>query len=303
MTYNFFTVDRLQPPLLSNALASCINVEPSTVDVADVDGDQDDRNWDAHVLCDYTHVFGNVSLTLDIFVQDAVPNQPNEADAAKKFAAAAQTVVLYPAAEQIPSAYWLVTPTGLLTRARLVATDDERPTYSIDAVEAAIPQLPGVRVMQLPEIVRERRVPTPVTADFTRAVDALRRSQHGSVNAALIDEPGTPLNHSRNYLAEWERMVRIMASNWQPTGRYPIELYCDALRARDFLAHLSAKLPQPVDDLLQKAVDQLDARFRSHTQLDDTWAIEAGTSDSSATMENPGWWWHRKPLILPWDGN
>ncbi|MGW7468849.1 hypothetical protein ACWGJT_30350 [Streptomyces xantholiticus] len=300
MTYNFFTVDRLQPSRMYDALASCLRVEPSAVDVADVDGDQDARNWDAVVLCDYSYVPGDVSLALDIFAQEAVPNQPGEADLARDFAAAAQTVVLYPAAEQIPSAYWLVTPAGLVTRARLMASDDERPAYSIDAVEDAVPQLPHVRVMQLPEIVRERHVATPTTADFSLAVDALRQTQDGPADPGIIDEPGTPLYHSRIYLAEWERMVRVMESDWRPAGRYPTELYCEALRARDYLAQLPAKLSKPAATLLHKAVEQLDEEFRKHTDLDDAWVIEAGISGNLANMEEYGWWWRRKPLILPW---
>ncbi|SFX90846.1 hypothetical protein OH786_14990 [Streptomyces atratus] len=174
MTYNLFTIDRLQPARVSNALASCLRVEPNSVDVADIDADQDNRNWDALALCDYSDVLGDVSLTLDVFVQEAVSQQPTEPEFASRFAVAARSVVLYPAEEHLPSAYWLVTPTGLVTRARLLASDDERPEYSIDAVEAAVPQLPGIRVMQLPEIAREHHVPTPTTSECIHAMPTSR---------------------------------------------------------------------------------------------------------------------------------
>ncbi|MGW2085591.1 hypothetical protein [Streptomyces sp. NPDC001880] len=170
MTYNLFTIDRLQPARVSDALASCLRIEPNSVDVADIDADQDNRDWDALALCDYSDVLGDVSLILDIFVQDAVSQQLTEPEFASRFAVAAQTVVLYPAEERPPSAYWLVTPTGLVTRARLLASDDERPEYSINAVEAAVPQLPGIRVMQLAEIVRERCVPTPTASKYIHAM-------------------------------------------------------------------------------------------------------------------------------------
>ncbi|MEU9763062.1 hypothetical protein [Streptomyces sp. NPDC047985] len=233
MTYNLFTTDRLQPSRISDALASCLRVEPNSVDVADVDADQDNRNWDALALCDYSPVLGDVALTLDIFVQDAVSQQPTEPEFASRFAVAAQTMVLYPAEEQLPSAYWLVTATGLVTRARLLASDDERPEYSIDAVEAAIPQLHGVRVMQLPEIVREQHVPTPTTSEFIHATELLRVAHESPADPVLVDESGAHLYHSRAYLAEWERMVRHMESGWRPTGNYPVALYCEALLARD----------------------------------------------------------------------
>ncbi|MEU9763710.1 hypothetical protein ACFYYY_17505 [Streptomyces sp. NPDC001834] len=270
MTYNLFTTDRLQPPQISDALASCLRVEPNAVDVADFDGDQENRNWDALALCDYSHVLGDVSLTMNIFVQEAVSQQPAEPDFASRFAAAAQTVVLYPAEEQLPSAYWLVTPTGLVTRARLLASDDERPEYSIDAVEAAVPQLPGVRVMQLPEIVREQHVPTPITSEFIHATELLRKAQESPTGPALTDEPGSHLYHSRAYLAEWERMVRHMESGWHPTGNYPFELYCEALLARDRIGQLPEQLPGPVADLLRTFVGQLDEAFKKYTASDDT---------------------------------
>ncbi|MFJ2583779.1 hypothetical protein [Streptomyces sp. NPDC087538] len=167
MTYNLFTTNRLPPARVVDALASCLRVEANSVDVADIDGVQDNRNWDAAVLCDYSDVLGDVSLMLDIFVQDAVSQQPTEPEFAARFAVAAQTVVLYPAEDHPPSAYWLVTPTGLVTRARLLSSDDQRPEYSIDAAEAAVPQLPGIRAMQLPEIVREQPVPTPPTSEVS----------------------------------------------------------------------------------------------------------------------------------------
>jgi hypothetical protein len=283
-----------------DALASCLRVDPGVVDVADVDGDQDARNWDAVVLCDYSYVPGDVSLALDIFAQEAVPNQPKEADLARDFAAAAQTVVLYPASEQIPSAYWLVTPAGSVTRARLMASDDERPAYCIDAVEDTVPQLPHVRVMQLPEIVRERHVATPTARNFSLAVEALRHAQEGSADPALIDDPGSALYHSRMYLAEWERMVRVMESEWRPTGRYPAELYCEALRARDHLEQLPAELSKSVADLLQDAVSKLDEEFRKHTEPDDSWVTETGISGTVASTDEYGWWWRCKPLVMPW---
>ncbi|MFF3782702.1 hypothetical protein [Streptomyces sp. NPDC001933] len=303
MTYNLFTTDHLQPSRVSDALASCLHIEPNSVDVAQVDADQDNRHWDALALCDYSDTFGDVSLTLDIFVQDSVSEQPTESEFASRFAVAAQTVVLYPAEEQLPSAYWLVTPTGLVTRARLLASDDERPEYSIDAVEAAVPQLPGIRVMQLPEIVREQHVPTPTTSEFIHAAEFLGKAQEIPSTPALIDEPESHLYHSRAYLAEWERMVRRMESDWQPTGNYPVVLYWEALLARDRVEQLPEALPRPVADLLRKSVGQLDEAFKKCTAPDDTWAAGAGVPGSLADLSERGWWWRRKPLILPWDKN
>ncbi|MEV5984001.1 hypothetical protein AB0L85_03185 [Streptomyces sp. NPDC052051] len=303
MTYNIFTAEHLPPSRISSALASSLSVEPNAVDVADFDGDQDDRNWDALALCDYSHVLGDVALNLDVFVQGAVSHQQSEPDFAARFAAAAQTVVLYPAEERLPSAYWLVTPSGLVTRARLLVSDGERPEYSIDAVEAVVPELSGVRVMQLPEIVREQHVPTPTTSEFMHAVDLLRKEQGSPLDPALVDEAGSPLYYSRVYLDEWEGMVRRMESGWQPAGRYPVELYGEALLARDRLEQLMGQLVRPVADLLRNSVGQIDDGFKMRTAPDDTWAAEAGVSRSLTDLGECGWWWRRKPLVLPWAKN
>ncbi|MFF8928216.1 hypothetical protein ACF1AO_13195 [Streptomyces longwoodensis] len=289
MNYNFFTLDHLSESRISDALSSTLKVSQSSVDVADVDGDQDRRNWEALILCDCTRASGDVSLALDIFVQERVSEQPTEANCAALFASASGTVVLYPAEERVPSAYWLVTPEGLVTRTRLLASDDEPPVYSIDAVEAAVPQLPGVPVMLLPEIIREQHVPVPLTTELVSAATQ-QRLANGLV---LADEVGNPLYEARVDLAEWERMIRRMATGWHPAGRYPKELYQEALRARDRLELLSSSAPEPLLLLLRRAVGELDGEFRSHT--------EAGTPFTG--VEEHGWWWHRRPVPLPWNGN
>ncbi|GGZ79806.1 hypothetical protein ACFOOM_07220 [Streptomyces echinoruber] len=222
MTYNFFTVDRLQPPRIADALISCLHVEQGAVDVADTDGDQENRNWDALVTCDYSYVDGDVSLALDIYVQEAVTPQPPEPETASAFAAAARTIVLYPAEENIPSAYWLVTPTGLVTRARLMASDDETPEYSIDAVEVAVPQLPRARVMQLPEIVREQYVPTPATKEFVLALAALREARTATpINRSVMKQellcvmPESSLRSGKEWCASWSRTGSLLGATQQ----------------------------------------------------------------------------------------
>ncbi len=299
MTYNFFTVDHLRPSRIVGVLASCLRVEPKAVDVADIDGEQENRNWGALVFCDWSSVRGDVSLGLDIFVQDTVASQPAEAELASSFADAAGVVVLYPAEEQIPSAYRLVTPAGLVTRARLLSSDDENPVYSIDAVEAAVPELPDVRVMQLPEIVREQHVPTPETQTFVRSLASLQEAPDAPAVLRFADEAGSPLRRARESLAAWERMVRRMEENWGAAGKYPVELYSEALRARDQLAQLANHLPKVAADLLGKSVGRLDGEFIKRSTPDDTWAIESGILADPRAVQECAWWWRHKPLV-PW---
>ncbi|UOB10528.1 hypothetical protein MQE23_16265 [Streptomyces sp. HP-A2021] len=115
----------VSPRSLAEALAGAVRTEGADVDVADRDGDQSRRDWTAPVLCGYLRLRGDLSF------------------------------VLYPAEEDLPSAYWLATSSGESVRARLYASDDEPPVYTIDAVESAVAQLPHIRVSDLPEIARK----------------------------------------------------------------------------------------------------------------------------------------------------
>lgn len=156
MTYNFLTVEPLSDKAVAEGLARCFGLPVGDVDVADEHTDQYLRNWDAPILCEKAAVRGDLAVALDIYAQESVRPQPGEADLAAAFARAVQGVVLYPAEEILPSAYWLAADDGTVTRARLLASDDENPSYTIAAVEAPVARLPRTPVLRLPEIVREQ---------------------------------------------------------------------------------------------------------------------------------------------------
>lgn len=146
----------VSPSTLADSLAEAVGAGRVDVDVADRDEDQSGRDWAAPVLCGYIRIRGDVSMSLDIYVlDDLFDKAPSEAEFAHRLAAAIGVPVLYPAAENIPSAYWLATPSGASTRARLLSSDDEPPVHTIDAVETAVAELPHIRVSELPEITRE----------------------------------------------------------------------------------------------------------------------------------------------------
>ncbi|WKX72335.1 hypothetical protein [Streptomyces sp. XD-27] len=158
-TCDFFTVHRLEPHALAAALATVLNVPVESVDVADkYDDVRDDRDWDAPVLCDY-HVLpdGDLAVVLDVSVQGSVASDLTEQTLCDRLAAASGTTVVYPAEWFPPSAYWAATPEGLVTRCRVDASDDEEPSYVVDAVEQPVPHLLKARVEPLPEGRRERR--------------------------------------------------------------------------------------------------------------------------------------------------
>lgn len=95
-------------------------------------------------------------------------------------------------------------------------------------------------------------------------------------------------------------MVHRMSSGWQPTGRYPGELYREALEARDRVSDVINELPQPVGAQLLTGVNQLDDEFQRFTQDDNGQTMGQSFGLSGDDVAGRAWWWKRKPVNLPW---
>ncbi|MDF3300449.1 hypothetical protein [Streptomyces tropicalis] len=292
MTYNLLTVGSLIPDTVKAALAWCLQVPVQEVDVADEAGDQDQRNWDALVLCDMATLRGDVSTSLDIYVQEAVQPQPSEHELASALARAAETVVFFPAEEAPPSAYWLATKEGLVTRARLYDSDDEDPHYTIDRVEAPVDRLPHVTVARIPEVVRELRIATPLADAFDAELNRLHPRETGTT--------GTPFWTASTRLHAWEKLVRHLEAAWAPSGWCPSDLYRERLEARDELERVRHQLPGDLVALLQNALDPLDTLFAELTVDDVDGLLRKELACTRDTASAPGWWWNRRPDSLPW---
>lgn len=292
MTYNFLTVEPLTLDAVTAALAQCLHVRVEEVDVADEDTDQNLRNWDALVLCEKATVLGDVSTSLDIYVQESVQPQYSERGMASAFARAAGAVVLFPAEEMPPSAYWLATEDGLVTRARLYESDDEEPRFTIDRVEAPVGRLPRVTVARIPEVVRELKIATPLGDAFAAHLHRLYPEKTKS--------PGTPLWKASKRLCAWEKLVRQMEAAWAPSGWYPPDLYRERLEVRDVLEEMRSQLPQDVAALLQNALEPLDALFTELTVADTVGLLYREPAGSEGAAAAHGWWWKRRPDPLPW---
>lgn len=292
MAYSLLTAEPLTLDAVTAALAQCLHVGGREVDVADEDTDQDLRNWDALVLCEMVSVRGDVATSLDIYVHESVQPRPSERQLASAFARSAGALVLFPAEETLPSAYWLATESGLVTRARLYETDDEEPRCTIDRVEAPIDRLPHVTVARIPEVVRELKVVTPLGDVFAAHLHRMHPEE--------TDTPGTPFWTAKSSLIAWEKLVRQMEAAWAPSGWYPADLYMERLSARDKLEQLRNQLPLNVTVLLQNALESLDDLFADLT-VDDTDGLlgkEPLPGQDAASAH--GWWWDRRPEPLPW---
>lgn len=275
--YNLFLRDDQDRHRLAHVLAALLSVTTDDVDIAD-DG-VDDRNWAAAVSCTVSPVAGDVRSHLDIYVDDSVAGRPTEPEAAAWLARNLQTLVLYSGEELLPSAHWLVGPDGHRTRARVVEDGEgDPPTYQIQAVEASVGTLPDVPVMPLPEVIREHRVPTPVT---DRLHDLLQRWPDVCTR-----------------LGAWEALVARMAAEWPPDGWYPAAYYKEDLEYRDELASAAQQLPDAVRTQFVTALDEIDGTYAALTDDDAgaSLAAELGT----ATVAANGWWWRRVPQPVPW---
>ncbi|MFJ9027814.1 hypothetical protein ACIRQP_04680 [Streptomyces sp. NPDC102274] len=167
MLCNFLISQRLEPSELIAALADATGVRPGQVDVCAEEDGQDARDWEAFVLCTHHGVRGDVVMSLDVQVQPATVAYgapETEAELAVTFAARTGAAVLYPDDRVDPETYWLAAPAGgspdtVVTRARLVVSEvasdaaavEERPVYTVDAVETAVAAFPGAEVTPLGE--------------------------------------------------------------------------------------------------------------------------------------------------------
>ena len=271
MNYGFLLHGELDRDRLAAAFAEMLSLPVESVDVG-AEGD-DDRHWDAPVSCTVTPVVGELHWHLDVYLGETVAGAPPVPVAAAWLARRLGTVVAYEAMPFPPSAYWIVAPDGERTRARIYEQDaDGEPVYRIDAVERPLAMLPGLRVAALPEVIREHRVPTPVT-------DGLRET---------VTEP------ILGRLGAWEGMVSRLIEGWPPDGWYPADYYHEDLETRDELAVATDALPET--DLVRQALAEVDRRFTEATEDDGGLALAAATREPLGT----GWWWRRVPHPPPW---
>ncbi|MEV6846532.1 hypothetical protein [Actinoplanes sp. NPDC051411] len=276
MTYDLLLAGGFDRAALAAALADLAGVTVDAVDVADRDAE--DRAWDSPVLCTYEPVAGDLSWLLDIYLGAGAAQQPEISVAAQLIAARLGTPVLWAAQEFPPSAYWLITPDGTRTRARVYDEENgDLAAYRLDAVEKPVPQLPSVRVERLPEVIREHRVPTPVTDELAAWLadenTVLRGDSHDAVRQALT------------YLAVWEQLIERIAAGWPPDGWYPTDFYRDDLTARDQLDAAVTRLPAAATGRFRWAIGHVDEKFKALTHPATTPPVPGGDA----------WWWQRVP--------
>ncbi|MFI7410356.1 hypothetical protein ACIBU0_17010 [Streptomyces sp. NPDC049627] len=288
MMYNLLVTGAATPSKLRAALATAFHIAVHDVDVVDAFGDPDQRNWGAAVSCEYTALHGDLSWALDLYAQEFVSNPPKEEALAKELAALIGQLVFFSAAEELPSAYWVASPDGRFTRARVVVSDDEEPVYRVDAVEKPLQRLPGAHVMRIAEVVGELKIPTPLTDTFRE-----RLSAQESVS-------GAPGWDAWTRLGAWEKLVAHMASGWAGSGWCPPDLYRDRLEARDGLERVAPRLAEAIAGELWSVLHRLDSAYAGLTVEDKGGELAGLLLGAKARQRQLGWWWYRRPEPLPW---
>ncbi|WP_051809212.1 hypothetical protein [Actinoplanes subtropicus] len=272
MTYDLLLAGDFDRATLAGALADLAGVPAAAVDIADRDAE--DRAWDSPVLCTYEPAGGDVSWLLDIYVVPGAAREPDVSVAAGLIATQLGTPVLWAAQESLPSAFWLVTPDGARTRARVYEDDG---AYRIEAIEKPLPSFPSARVEPLPEVIREHRVPTPVTDELTAWL--------ADEDTVLPEGSSEAVRQAGIYLAVWEQLTERIAAGWPPDGWYPADFYRDDLKARDRLAAAVPALPAAVTGRFRWAIGRVDEKFKTVTHETTTLPVSGGDA----------WWWRRTP--------
>jgi hypothetical protein len=292
VTYYLLIFGELHRDRLAAALAALLALPEDAVDV----GDEDDldRNWSAPVSCTVSPRAGDFHWHLDIYLTDAVTQRPADSVLAARLAQQLRTVVAYPGTEAQPSAYWIVGPDGRRTRARITDIGwEEGPVYRIEAVERPLAALPDLPVAPIPEVIREHRLPTPITDQLQAQLEPWSTSEvPGAADAVW---------RARTRLGAWEGLVARMATGWPPDGWYPATYYQEDLEYRDELARVGHALPEPARALFASALEEVDRQFVALTEDDGGAALATELGDTAAVPADPDrWWWRRIPRPVPW---
>jgi hypothetical protein len=164
--------------------------------------------------------------------------------------------------------------------------------YRIDAVEQPVPSLPTVPVSLQPEVIREYRMPTPITDEL--------RVWLAQWQATAGTEAEEAVWYARTRLGAWESLTVRMASGWPPDGWYPAEFYQEDLEIRDELTVAVERLPTAAKERFTVALTQLDENFSASTREDKDGRLAVILGMEKIDLALRSWWWRRLPKPEPW---
>ncbi|WP_441246919.1 hypothetical protein [Kitasatospora sp. McL0602] len=297
MMYNIFAAQPMDWDELKAAVADQFSVALEDVEVAASD-ELEARNWDARVSCELQRTLGDVSWMINIYATDNVVERPTESVLAACLAGRLKQPILFPDPSVLPSAYWVADSLGNVARARLYSSDEQDFTYRIDVVDAPILGLPDTPVARIPEAIRLLSIETPRSDEF--------RALLGQAGNIMPDPEGTSdLGGGYRGLAgdveSWERLAVRMSQNWPPYSWYPADFYSENLRIRDRLKEESEGRDSKAAELADSFIADIDEVYRRLTVDDSGAALASAIGEPASSLAERDWWWHRRPVALPWD--
>ncbi|MFI5641434.1 hypothetical protein ACIA8H_29005 [Streptomyces goshikiensis] len=248
-----------------------------------LESEMENRNGDESVTCDYEYLSGDLACNLSVYGAKEVAPQPSEEELTRALARGLDTVVLT-SWGTMPWIRKVVTPQGGTTFARVEFLEGEGEGCLVTAMETALPAFPQAAVERFPEVVRGFPVDTPLADGLLAGAD--RNSPAGDV---------------RDLVWAWEALIARMAAHWSPSDWYGAAMYQEDLENRDRLAAAVEALPTDERAHAAAVVESLDAAFREGTVDDAGRALAAGLESGSEGFASAPWYWHRRPIALPWE--
>lgn len=124
--------------------------------------------------------------------------------------------------------------------------------------------------------------------DVSRFIDSLPIEA-----AATLQQPVASGYSVLDWLNVWEWCSKTLSKE----GSMMVQEYINCLSCRDRIATFSASAPLTIESALRSLLDSLDRRFKQVT-VDDSGA-EVGAHFSIGSRSENGFWWRRRPVILP----
>lgn len=281
MMYGFMTKGSRVPELLPKFLSETFHVQLAETDVSD-SAEWDDRNWDATVTCEYEQLEGDLEWSLTVYAADEVAHQPSEEQLAVHLARTLAMPVFFAWGAELPWVRRVALPTGDLTLARVLQSEETGTGFSVESAESPLEDFPDIPVARFPEVVRAFDVPTPMT-------DSLRSTGSTDIPAMI-----------GGLLANWERLCVRIRSDWPPSGWYSADLFREDLEFRDQLESALREVPENERKSVETGMRELDASYRELTVIDEGLALSHALQCEVTDLADRPWYWHRRPLTLPW---
>lgn len=140
---------------------------------------------------------------------------------------------------------------------------------------------------------------TPTEREVVAELDAQRLElERSGLSPEVAAQVTTPIYGVLACLRMWDHLVRDMESAWADCDYYMVYEYLNILDVRSSINEYLDKMPVRLQHKLRRLVTDLDNRFREVTEYDGGAELRTYSKRLKDGTEL-GWWWFRKPNVLP----